>query len=88
MYCITNSIHSVYSTDIYKLGNTINMIDIIRSYNISYFEKINIHLLLEVQFKFMFETMLFIKLNEYRVKRILYKLQNDRNRICKNQRTN
>lgn len=45
------------------------MIDRIRSYNISYFEKINIHLLLEVPFKFMFETMLFIKLNEYRVKR-------------------
>lgn len=69
LYCISNSIHSVYSTDIYKLGNTINMIDRIRSYNISYFEKINIHLLLEVPFKFMFETMLFIKLNEYRVKR-------------------
>lgn len=48
LYCISNSIHSVYSTDIYKLGNTINMIERIRSYNISYFEKINIHLLLEV----------------------------------------
>lgn len=45
------------------------MIDRIKSYNISNFEKINIHLSLEVPFKFMFETMLFIKLNEYRVKR-------------------
>ena len=68
LYCISNSIHSVYSTDIYKLGNTINMIDRIKSYNVSYFEKMNIHLLLEVPFKFMFETMIFIKLNEYRVK--------------------
>lgn len=68
LYCISNSIHQVYSTNIYKLGNTINMVDRTKSYNTSYFEKINIHLLLEVPFKFMFETMMFIKLNGYRVK--------------------
>lgn len=69
IYCISNSIHKVYSIDIYKLGNTMNIIHRIKNYNNEYFEKVNIHLLLEVPYKFMFETMLFIKLNEYRVKK-------------------
>ena len=40
-----------------------------KKYNNMYFNKIKINLLIKVPFKFMFETLLFIKLNNCRIKK-------------------
>lgn len=69
LYCISNSLHKVYSVEIYKLGNTMKVLERMRNYNNSYFDKIKIHLLIKVPFKFMFETLLLIKLSECRIKK-------------------
>jgi hypothetical protein len=69
LYCISNSIHKVYSIEIYKLGNTMNVLERMNNYNNSYFDKIKIHLLIKVSYKFMFETLLLLKLNDCRIKK-------------------
>jgi hypothetical protein len=69
LYCISNSIYDIYSKKTYKLGNTINIKDRMNCYNGKYFEKIKLHISIEVPYKFMFETLLFMKLDNQRIKK-------------------
>lgn len=69
LYCIYNSIYQIYSREIYKLGNTIDLIDRIKKYNNKYFDEVKIMLSVKVPYKFMFETLLFLKLKNFRIKK-------------------
>ena len=67
LYCISSSIYKIYSIEIYKLGNAEVMENREYDYNRIYFDKITIHLQIKVPYKYMFETLLFVKLSKYRI---------------------
>ena len=67
LYCITNNIFNVYNIEIYKIGNSYNLIPRLKNYNNSYLELIEIKNLVNVPFKTMFETLIFKKLKSYRL---------------------
>lgn len=67
LYCLTNNIFNVYNIEIYKIGNSCNLISRLKNYNTSYLELINIKNLVNVPFKTMFETLIFKKLKSHRL---------------------
>lgn len=69
LYCIYNSIYQIYSTEIYKLGNAIELTNRMKKYNNNYFDEVKIMLSVKVPYKFMFETLIFIKLKNFRIKK-------------------
>ncbi len=67
LYCITNNILNVYNMEVYKVGNTSDIVKRLMVYNNSYFELIKVKNFVSVPYKTMFETLLFIKLKKYRI---------------------
>ena len=48
LYCLTNNIFNVYNIEIYKIGNSCNLISRLKNVNTSYLELINMKNLLLV----------------------------------------
>ena len=69
IYCITNSIINIYNEKIYKLGNTLDLGGRLNKYNQLYFEPIITKNIIRVPYKYMFECLLFIKLDKYRIRK-------------------
>ena len=69
IYCITNSIINIYNEKIYKLGNTLDIGGRLNKYNQLYFEPIITKNIIRVPYKYMFECLLFIKLDKYRIRK-------------------
>lgn len=67
LYCLTNNILNVYNIEVYKIGNSCNLISRLKNYNNSYLDLINIKNLVNVPFKTMFETLIFKKLKKDRL---------------------
>ena len=62
LYCIKNSLYDVYDVEIFKLGNSLDLVNRYNDYNNIYIDNIEIKKELHVPFKYTFEYLLFIKL--------------------------
>jgi hypothetical protein len=67
VYCLSNDIFNGYLNRIYKIGSTVNIENMLKETNLSYFESCTIIRQIYVPRKIFYEYMLVLRLNKYRV---------------------